>query len=129
MKHLYVAASLIEAAGLGVAGTDLFVGTMPHDVMEGIMLKDPLYGAEVDDGMRGVYTHWFQLIVRSADPLEGYERARAAAKAIYTKRKAIDGLYIVSMAASALPVTYPKGDADATETSVRISLTYGELDA
>jgi hypothetical protein len=127
MKHLYIAAAMIEEAGLAETGTDLFVGTLPADVKLGVMLKDPLYGAPVDKGMRGFYDHWFQVIVRHPDPAAGYELARSISRVLDKQRFKRDGLYILTMNPSALPVTYPKGDADDVETAVRIHVAFGEL--
>jgi hypothetical protein len=126
MKHLYIAAALIENAGLGQTGTDLFIGTIPEDVHVGIMLKDPLYGAEIDDGMEGFFDHEFQVIVRHPRSEEGYALARAVSKALNVRRQTIDNLYILRMSPQTLPVTYPKGDADKVETSVRIQVAFGE---
>ncbi len=127
MKHLKIAANLIQAAGLAEIGIDLFIGTLPHDVTRGVMLKDPLFGAEIDEGMEKFYDHWFQVIVRHPDPSAGYELARQVGDVLNIRKRAIDGLFIVRMNPSTLPVTYPKGDADDVETSVRIHIAYGEV--
>ncbi len=127
MNHLYAAADMIEAASIAEVGVDLYVGTMPEDVAKCVMLKDPLYGAEIDDGMRGFFTHSFTVIVRDPDPAAGYERARLISKALDVRRVTQRGLYILRMSPAALPVTYPKGAADQVETSVRIMVAFGEL--
>jgi hypothetical protein len=129
MKHLKIAAGLIEEAGLAEIGVSLFVGTIPHDVAKGVMLKDPLYGATVDEGMHGFYDHEFTVIVRDPDPSAGYQLARQISDVLNIRRREIDELFILRMNPSALPVTYPKGDADDVETSVRIHVAFGEIGA
>lgn len=120
MKHLYYAAELIEAAELGETGVDLFVGTIPADVHEGVMLRDPLVGAPLDPGLDGFTQLEFQVVVRSADPGAAYEKARAISNVLKAYQVSRPDLFILKMAPCTLPVTYPKGDADELETSVRI---------
>jgi hypothetical protein len=127
MKHLYVAAELIQAAGLAEIGVDLFVGTMPHDTQTGVMLRDPLVGAMIDDGMQDFFDHEFQVVVRNTDPGVGYEQARAIGEILTMSRRDFPGIHIVRMNPRTLPVSYPMGDADHVETSVRIHCAFGLL--
>lgn len=120
MKHLYYAAELIEAAGLGTRGEDIFVGTIPADVKEGVMLRDPLTGATIDEGMGGMVSLEFQVVIRSVDPLAAYNKGLAISDALKVNYATGDGVYIRRMRACSMPVSYPKGDADDIETSLRI---------
>lgn len=121
MKHLYVAAELIETAGLGVSGVDLFVGTLPADVHKGVELRDPLFGADLDQALAGFVNHQFQVIVRDTDPQAAFDKAAAISTALHLPQGLTrDGIYIRSMYPLQTPVTYPKGDSDEMETSVRI---------
>jgi hypothetical protein len=124
MKHLYYAAELIEAAGLGEVGVNLFVGTIPADVTEGVMLRDPLVGAELDEGLDGFTQLEFNVIVRSADPAAGYDKALAISRVLRTGQVTRPDLFVLRMAPRTLPVSYPKGDADDIETSVRILIGF-----
>lgn len=124
MKHLMFIAELIEGAGLGAAGVDLFVGTMPADVSRGVMLLDPLTGHEIDEGLRGFFPTQIQMIVRDPDPLEGYARADALSKALTVTNVENDEVAIAWCRPTTLPVTYPRGDADDVETSVRFRLGF-----
>jgi hypothetical protein len=127
MKHLYYAAELIEAASLGTAGEDLYVGTIPADVHEGVMLRDPLTGAELDEGMGGFTKLEFQVVIRSADPQAAYEKALAISNVLKVDRVNRPGIFILKMRPCTLPVSYPKGDADEIETSVRIMAAFSLL--
>lgn len=124
MKHLYYAAELIEAAGLGEVGVDLYVGTIPADVHTGVMLRDPLVGAKLDEGMDGFVRIEFQVIVRDNDPAAAYTKAQAIGEVLKVDRVERPEIYILKMRPANLPVTYPKGDADEIETSIRISAAF-----
>jgi hypothetical protein len=124
MKHLYYAAELIETAGLGEVGVNLFVGTIPADVTEGVMLRDPLVGAELDEGLNGFTQLEFNVIVRSADPAAGYDKALAISRVLRCGQVVRPDLFVLRMAPCTLPVSYPKGDADDIETSVRILIGF-----
>jgi hypothetical protein len=127
MKHLYYAAELIEAAGLGEAGVDLYVGTIPADVHEGVMLRDPLTGAKFDEGMDNFVRLEFQVIVRSADPEAAYNKALAIAKVLTVDRVERPDIFVLKLRPCTLPVAYPKGDADEIETSFRVSAAFALL--
>lgn len=120
MKHLYYAAELIEAASLGERGVDVFVGTIPADVHEGVMLRDPLAGAALDPGLDGFTQLEFSVVVRSIDPAAAYDKALAISNVLKAADVKRPEIFILRMAPCSLPVTYPKGDADQLETSVRI---------
>lgn len=127
MKHLYYAAELIQAAGLATEGVDLFVGTIPADVKEGVMLRDPLVGAPLDDAMKGFTSLEFQVVIRSADPDAAYNKGLEISKALKVNYVARPDIYVRSMRATTLPVNYPKGDADEIETSLRVSVSFALL--
>lgn len=127
MKHLYYAASLIQAAGLGTEGVDLFIGTIPADVTEGVMLRDPLSGAMIDEAMKGFTNVEFQVVVRSVDPDAAFDKALAISAVLRKNYVNAPGVYIRRMRACTLPSQYPKGDADEIETSVRIFCAFALL--
>lgn len=120
MKHLYAAASLIETAGLGEIGVNIFVGTTPADAHVAIELRDPLYGADLDPAMDGFTKHEFQIIVRHSDPAAAWELARSASLALSVASHQGEGVFIRHMYPLQLPATYPKMDSDEMETSVRV---------
>ena len=129
IKMLMTAAAMIQEAGLGEVGIDVYVGTIPADVIKGVMLRAPLDPTEVDEGMQDFYDTQFQIIVRDTDPAAGFDRADKISKALRTFRLERDGLSISWMRRKSLPIQYPKGEADDIETSVRMQVGYGELAA
>lgn len=126
MKVLLLAAQMIEEAGLGEQGVDLYIQTLPPDVQHGTMLKLPLAPTDVDDGTEGFYTFDFQVIVRDVDPEAGYNRCDAISKALRLARYRTSDLTISWMRRKTLPTSYPRGDADDIESSCRITVGYGE---
>lgn len=129
MNMLMVAAEMIQEAGLGEVGFDLFIGTIPADVTRGVMLRAPLNPTDIDEGMRDFYDTEFQVIVRDTDPAAGFERADRISKVLRAYRVERSGLSIAWLRRKSLPVQYPKGDMDDIETSVRFHVGYGELPA
>jgi hypothetical protein len=127
MKMLKVAVAMIEEAGFGEEGVDLFIGTIPADVTKGVMLRAPLNPTEVDEGMQNFYDTEFQIIVRDTDPAAGFDRADRISKALRAFRLERDGLSISWLRRRTLPVQYPKGDMDDIETSVHMQVGYGEI--
>jgi hypothetical protein len=127
MKVLVLAATLIEEAGLGKVGEDVFVGSLPSDVQYGVMLKPPFEPAEDDEGMRGFFDSEFQVIVRDQDMDVGYNRCQAISKALRINQLERDGLSIQWLKRRSLPISYPRGDADDYETSVRMKVGFAEL--
>lgn len=124
MKHLFFLAGIIETAGLAEIGVDLFVGTLPSDVARGAMLIDSLTGHDIDEGLRGFFPSDCQLIVRDPDPQSGYERALALSNAITIANQSNADVEVIWCRPMTLPITYPRGDADDIETSVRFRIGF-----
>lgn len=61
----------IMDAGLGVPGASLFRHAMPFETVQGVMLRAPLTGINVDPHIPGLYKPVLQVIVRHNDPVAG----------------------------------------------------------
>lgn len=125
MKHLYAMAELIQAAGIATAGTDLFIGTIPPDVTSGVMLRDPLVGAEIDEGLKDFYSLEVSVIVRDPSVADGYARALALQNALNLNDWSNADVQISWMKPCHLPVSYPRGDADTLETAFKVRIGFG----
>lgn len=125
MKHLYFAAELIEAANLGTSGVDLYIGTIPADVTRGVMLRDPLDGIEIDEGMAGFFSTEFQVIVRDPDAADGHARAEQISTILTRSQLDTTDLFVTRIYPLTLPVQYPRGDPGDVETAVRIRIAFG----
>lgn len=117
-------AEQIETAGIAEIGVDLYIGSIPADVGKGIMLIDPLTGYDFDDGLGGFVSGSFQAIVRDPDPIAAFDRAMAISSALRLERVGNNDVTIVWCRPMSLPTTYPRGDADDIETSVRFRIGY-----
>ena len=126
MKHLLQVAQMIQAANLATEGTDLFIGTIPADVKRGVMLRDPLIGVEIDEGMENFYSFDFQVIVRDPDVQAGVSRANAIQALLKLQDLDCPEIFISWMRPKTKPISYPRGDANDIETSFWTSIGYGE---
>ncbi|MGE8141852.1 phage tail terminator protein [Novosphingobium sp. NPDC080210] len=125
MKHLLAMAEIIQAAGIATIGQDLFIGTIPADVVQGVMLRDPLLGAEIDDGMKDFYSIEVSVIVRDPNVGAGYARAEALLAALTKTNWENADIQAAWMRPTSLPVSYPRGDADTLETAFRVRVGFG----
>lgn len=124
MKHLYEAARILEDQGIGEIGVSLFVGRMPEGVFSGIALKDPLYGAEIDEGQDGFFEHEFLVISTNKDPEIGYDAALQASEVLKVENYQGDGIFLRKVYPLALPSQYPMMDSDLVETAVRMRVWF-----
>lgn len=62
--NLMPLANRLQDAGLGVKGTNLFIGMLPAAAERATLLRNPLQGTPIDYELPGFYKTQFQLIVR-----------------------------------------------------------------
>lgn len=125
MKNLIAAATLIEQAGLAVQGVSLFINTLPADCTQGVMLRNPLTGIEIDEGHKGFFSAEFQVIVRDPRPETGYARALAIADVLKIAAQVVGDVTVSWMTPCHLPVQYARGDADDIETAFDVRVGFG----
>jgi len=126
MKHLEEVARMIEAEGVALVGRDLFIGTLPANVTRGVMLRDPLTGVAIDDGMKDFYSTEFQVVVRDTDVRRGYDTAEAISRIVKVDNLEAAEVFISWMHPCTKPVSYPRGDANDIETSFRVRIGWAE---
>lgn len=124
---LSVIAQMIEEAGYGTVGIDIFIGMMPEDQPRCLMLRIPFTGAPIDDGMKNFYDTSFQIIVRDPNPERGYQTCVEVSNALKVRRYTREDVSISWMFPKSLPVNYPRGDSQEIENSVHMCLGYGVL--
>lgn len=125
MKHLLAMAQIIQTAGIAISGQDLFIGTIPPDVATGVMLRDPLLGAEIDEGLKDFFSLEVSVIVRDPDVAAGYARAEALQQVLTLNDWSNSEIQVSWMRPTSLPVSYPRGDADTLETAFRVRVGFG----
>ena len=126
MRYLIELARVIAEAGEATEGKDIFVNTMPAEVSRGVMLRPPLTGIEIDEGMRGHYSAEFLVIVRDPDAMTGYERAERISKILKARNLTKPGVHYTWLRPMELPVSYPRGDGDEIESvfPVQVGFAY-----
>lgn len=126
MKHLEYAVYKIQENGLGVQGETLFIGTLPADVKKGIMVRDILDPARVDEEMVDWFQQTFQVIVRDPDYESGHAIATEVSKILNVYHVQFDSIYMNRLRPMEKPMSFPRGDGDEIETAVRFKVSYGE---
>lgn len=75
--NLIPIADMLEAAGTGTQGTSLFVGEMPADCDQGVLLLNGYYGTPIDPYLKHYRRTSFRIIVRS--PGDSYDQGEELA--------------------------------------------------
>jgi hypothetical protein len=129
---LEILAQLIQDAGLGTIGEDIYVHSMPADVTSGVLLRDPLAGTKVDPGLPGYYRSRLQTIVRAPDHASGKTRSEAVAKVLEMGKRIFnnaDGslaMQVNYIYLEQLPIVYPWTPANVLEWSLNFVTSYVE---
>lgn len=130
--NLKILAQLLEDAGHGTQGEDIFIASMPADVTKGILLKDPLSGTKIDPGLPGYYRSRLQAIVRAPAHEEGDTLAKAVAKTLEMGKRIFndaDGKLLMQVNyiyLEQLPIVYPWTPANVLEWSLNFVTSYVE---
>lgn len=124
--HLDWVAALLEAEGHGTLTEDIFIGSIPAELDNAIMLRDPLTGHEVNEEIPNWYNTNFQVIVRDEDEAQGAARAEAIFKMLFQNHVETPELTVVKMFPRTKPVMYPRNDADHIEFSMLVRIHFGE---
>jgi hypothetical protein len=130
---LELLAQVIQDAGIGTIGEDIYVHNMPADVTRGIMLRNPLAGTNIDNGLPGYFRDRLQAIVRATSHADGDVLAKQVTKALKMERKRLfldtDGkllLQINYLLPAQLPIVYPWTPANVLEWSINFITSYVE---
>lgn len=121
----------LEEAGLGVAGTDIFIGSMPADTTVGVMVKPPLVGIRIDQYIPGYYTPLVQIIVRHDDPVAGERYANEVAAALKMQNEYFDetsergAVSIKMFYPRDLPIRFPNLEGKGFEFSLNFITSFG----
>jgi hypothetical protein len=127
---LEILAQLLQDANLGTIGEDIYVHSMPADVREGIMLRNPLAGTKVDPGLPGYYRSRLQAIVRATDHASGEVLAESVGKALEMGKRLFndtDGKLLMQVNyiyLEQLPIVYPWTPANVLEWSLNFVTSY-----
>jgi minor capsid protein len=129
MKLEYLA-QVLQDAGLGTIGTDIFVDYMPAEVTKGVVLKNPLAGTPVDPNLPDYYRTRLQAIVRAPTRDVGNELSDRVGKALKMfNRKFYDlngklAMQINHIYPAQLPIVYPYTPGNVIEWSLNFVTSY-----
>lgn len=122
---------ILEAAGVGVPGENLFSHQIPATMKEGIMIKLPLDGTPVNNYLPGFFKSTFQVIVRATTNAEGELKCREVIDALVSQqgRDFYDApgklaMRIELLVLDRLPIRYPRQDSNAIEWSVNFNVVF-----
>lgn len=117
-------ASILEDAGIGTIGVDIFVNYMPSDVEVGILLLGRMSGDVIDYYLPGIKRGGFQVIVRVPD----YDDAliNSILPLLTIQGKTVKGLDVKYILPKTDPVVYPATDGNNIEYSVNFDAVYAK---
>lgn len=123
-------AKILQDAGLGTMGQDIFIHRMNSEVHQGIMLKLPIAGIPTMPELPGYFKCDFQIIVRAVDQATGDQLAANAAKALTFYERDLtndDGSFAMQVKQIypiKLPIVFPRSTGHGTEWSVNMHIAY-----
>jgi len=120
-------AEYAQSVGAGTIGQDLFAYNMPETPNIGILLRQPLVGAEIDYELPGYRKSKFQVVVRCK--ATQIEQGRATiddfvAKITLMQETALTGYTIKFMRPRHDPIVYPISEGANLEFSVNFDVVY-----
>lgn len=123
-------APLLQSAGIGRLGTDLFCHHMPAQIERGVMVTGDLAGTDIDHELPGWRQGRIQVIVRDPDHTQGLTRTRQVIAALTLGQLALPA----TAGAPAIrlrrlrpvhdPIVYPRSDGDQVEFSVNFEAAW-----
>lgn len=120
---------LLEDAGLGTKGVDLFKHEMPDDAKVGILLRLPYEGVPIDHELPGYFRTKFQVIVRAARDATGWDLANRIQAALTFGERDLTVEGSVVMRANfcrprTLPLSYQRSDGNGKEWSIHFDFCF-----
>ena len=127
-----ILALILEEARLGTRGGDIFIHSMPAECLQGILIKPPLSGVEIDNYLPGYFNSTMQIIVRAQKQLIGEDLITKAVAALrhdqsITYNEHPSGVFamrINHMLPKNLPIRFPRSDGNGIEWSVNFMTSY-----
>lgn len=117
-------ATLVQDAGLGALGVDLFLQMLPAQAQAGTLLRNTLSPPVVNYEIPGYFHGEFQLIVRGSGYVTGPALIEEIIKVITLQETQLDGYYIRYARPQTLPVSFPMSKGNLVETSVTFDICF-----
>lgn len=103
---------------------NIFVYAMPEHITKGILLKDAIFGTQIDHELPGYFVNDFRVIVRAKEHAEGEDKAKAVADALTILNQTIGTLGVNYIRPRHLPMVFPVSEGDYLEWLVTFDASF-----
>ena len=123
-------AKVIQDAGFGTMGTDIFIHRMDEVCLNGILIRGPLDGIPTDDNLPDYYRGSLQIVIRNVDQLTGDDIARRLRPVLEMEREVFldtSGNVLMDVKQiflTKLPIVYLRSVGHAIEWSLNFKTYY-----
>ena len=119
------ALNMLQDAGQGTIGVNLFRVSMPDSVSSGLLVvsQSPISINQYSKVRSGR----FQVVARSQDPDLALTKAKSAAETLRVQGLELEGVRVYFMNPENEPLVYPKSQGGLFEASVNIEFSYSEI--
>ena len=124
-------ANFLADKGLGKIGKSIFAHSMPAECPEGILIKLPLEGIDIDQYLPGYYQTEIDIIIRARTQEKGEALANLVQETLHLystdfldPRTRQVAMHIKQMLPLTLPIRYPLSTGNGIEFSLSFHTTY-----
>jgi hypothetical protein len=110
-----------------VRGTNLFIESMPANVLEGVMLRDDHAGTPLDSELPGYIRGNFMVVARSADRARARTLAQAISDLLNMWEASMTGMDILHIKPRIQPLGFPNTAGAMWEFFVTFDACYVEV--
>lgn len=117
-------APILQAAGVGTLGKDLFCHRLPASIARGVMVTGDLAGTDIDHELPGWRQGRLQVIVRDPNHLQGLTKTRQVMAALSLGQRLLPAaggapaVQLRRLRPMHDPIVYPRSEGDEIEFSV-----------
>jgi len=126
--NLMPLANLLEAEGIGLKGSSIFINMLPAGVEQAVLLRSPLSGTPINYELPGYYSARFHVIVRTpaADYAGGAALMQRVLDALTFERRQVESMFFNHSRPQTKPVTFPLSAGNLLELSVTFDVNFVE---
>lgn len=124
--NLYPIAERLQEFGLGTMAESIFINMIPVECTQGILLRNPLQGTQIDYELPGYFKTRFQLIVRHATYAGGEELINQALDALTANEIQIGPMYVKFVRPTTKPVVFPLSKGNLLEFATYFEIVFFE---
>lgn len=117
-------ADLLESAGYGMKGTDIFINSMPVEANDSILLRQKLTGTPINYDLPGYFRTRFNLVIRSHSYESGETLIKSVTKSLTVSNLQLDELYLNFSRPTHQPVAFPLSKGNNLEFQVEFEVCY-----